>query len=76
MRPVLDPYQRDGQFVGPDNPLGYHLRRVSDGSSRIVGEFRTDHHWSVAHVVWKIDPYTAVRGTSPDIFVGVDVVAG
>src|SRR5215211_6137934 len=74
--PVLDPYQRGGQLVGPDHPCGYRLRRVGDRATGVVGNLRADHHWRVVHVVGEVDPYAAVRGASPGVLVGVDVVAG
>jgi hypothetical protein len=64
------------QFIGPDHPCGYHVRRVSNGSSGVVGEFRADHDRSVPHVVGEVDPNPAVRGMSPGVIVRVDVIAG
>ena len=68
--PVLDPYKRGGQFVSPDHSCGYHLRRVGDRPSGVVGQFRADHYWHVVHVLGEVDPYAAVCVTSPSILVG------
>ena len=34
------------------------------------------NHGSVTHIVGEVDPYAAVRGTSPGVLIRVDVVAG
>src|SRR5215212_10444965 len=73
--PMLDPHQRDGQFVGPDHSRGYRLRRVGDRPSGVVGQFRADHYWHVVHVLGEVDSYAAVCGASSSILVGVDVIA-